>query len=127
MEIARADGLDPEAVGRVVEGSNLVIDCIGLPPERMADHPKTAHVISTAARRTGARCLQISSYWSFVPHEGEVVSEEHPREGGHEWFRMRREAEDVMLAAGGAAGVGYWRSRGGVEGAGWSLCRGAPP
>ena len=102
VEIATADALDSEAVGRVVEGSDLVIDCIGLPPERMADHPKTARVISTAARGTGARCLQISSYWSFFPHDGEVVSEDHPRRGGHEWFRLRRKAEDVMLAAGTA-------------------------
>jgi nucleoside-diphosphate-sugar epimerase len=82
VEIATADALDPEAVGRAVEGSDLVIDSIGLPPERMADHPKTARVISTAARGTGARCLQISSYWSFFPHQGEVVNEEHPRRGG---------------------------------------------
>lgn len=86
VEIATADALEPDLVSRVVEGSDLVIDCIGLPPERMADHPKTARVISTAARAAGARCLQISSYWSFFPHEGEVVGEDHPRESGHEWF-----------------------------------------
>jgi nucleoside-diphosphate-sugar epimerase len=102
VEIATADALDSEAIGRVVEDSGLVIDCIGLPADRMADHPKTAQVISRAARTAGARCLQISSYWSFFPHEGEVVNEDHPRRGGHEWFRLRREAEDVMLAAGAA-------------------------
>jgi len=102
VEIATADALDAESTAKVVEGSDLVIDCIGLPPERMADHPKTARVISAAARAVGARCLQISSNWPFFPHEGEVVSEHHPRQGGHEWFRLRRDAEDVMLAAGAA-------------------------
>ena len=102
VEVAAADALDAESIGRAVEGCDLVIDCIGLPPDRMADHPKTAHVISQAARTAGARCLQISSYWSFFPHQGEVVNEAHPRRGGHEWFRLRREAEDVMLAAGAA-------------------------
>jgi nucleoside-diphosphate-sugar epimerase len=102
VDTATADALDTESTGRAVEGCDLVIDCIGLPPDRMADHPKTAHVISQAARTAGARCLQISSYWSFFPHQGEVVNEAHPRRGGHEWFRLRREAEDVMLAAGAA-------------------------
>jgi len=102
VEVAAADALDAESIGRAVEGCDLVIDCIGLPPDRMADHPKTVHVISQAARTAGARCLQISSYWSFFPHQGEVVNEAHPRRGGHEWFRLRREAEDVMLAAGAA-------------------------
>ncbi len=100
--IATADALDPAAVARVVDGSDLVVDCIGLPPERMADHPKTARVIAEAARETGARCLQISSYWAFLPHRGESVSEGHPREGGHRWFQLRREAEDAMLASGAA-------------------------
>jgi nucleoside-diphosphate-sugar epimerase len=102
VETAAADALDADAVAGVAKGCDLVVDCVGLPPERMADHPKTARVISGAARRAGARCLQVSSYWSFIPHRGEVVNEEHPREGGHEWFRLRREAEDVMLSAGAA-------------------------
>lgn len=25
-----------------------------------------------------------------------MVSESHPREGGHRWFRLRREAEDIV-------------------------------
>lgn len=102
VEIAAADARDSEAISGVVEECDLVVDCIGLPAERMADHVATARVISGAARAAGARCLQISSYWSFFPHRGEVVSEEHSRRGGHRWFRLRREAEDVMLGAGAA-------------------------
>ena len=30
------------------------------------------------------------------------MSETHPREGGHPWFQLRREAEDILLAAGAA-------------------------
>lgn len=102
VEIAVADALDPAATHRAVGGCDLVVDCIGLPPERMRDHVATARVISTAARDAGARCLQVSSYWSFFPQTTEVMNEAHPRRGGHEWFRMRREAEDAMLAAGAA-------------------------
>lgn len=102
VRTAAVDALDPDAVARVVEGCDLVVDCIGLPPERMADHPRIARVVSEAARRASARCVQISSYWSFLPHDGEVVDERHPRRGGHAWFRLRREAEDIFLAAGAA-------------------------
>lgn len=102
VEIRTADALDREATAAAVAGCDLVVDCIGLPPERMADHPRTAAVITAAAQEHRARCLQVSSYWSFFPQQEEVISESHPRQDGHEWFRLRREAEDIMLAAGAA-------------------------
>lgn len=102
IELAEADALDPAALERAVDGCELVVDCIGLPAERMADHPATARHVVAAARAVGARCLQVSSFWAFFPHRGEVVDESHPRTGGHEWFRLRRAAEDVMLEAGAA-------------------------
>jgi nucleoside-diphosphate-sugar epimerase len=102
VELAEADALDPEALSRALDGCDLAVDCIGLPPERMADHPATGRNLVAAARSAGARLLQVSSYWAFLPHRGEEVSESHPRQGGHEWFRLRREAEDVLLDAGAA-------------------------
>jgi nucleoside-diphosphate-sugar epimerase len=102
VELAVADALDPAALARAVNGCELVVDAIGLPPERMGDHPATARNVAAAAEAVGARCLQVSSFWSFLPHHGEVVSETHPRQGGHPWFRLRREAEDILLAAGAA-------------------------
>ena len=42
VEIATADALDPESLARAVERCDLVVDAIGLPPERMSDHPATA-------------------------------------------------------------------------------------
>lgn len=102
VETVAADALDPRALTAAVSGCELVIDCIGLPPERMADHPATAGNVVVAAAAAGARCLQVSSFWAFLPHHGEVVDESHPRRGGHRWFRLRREAEDAMLAGGAA-------------------------
>lgn len=102
VELVAADALDPEALSRAVDGCELVVDAIGLPPERMADHPVTARNVAAAAGAAGARCLQVSSFWAFFPHRGEVVSESHPRQGGHSWFQLRREAEDILLAAGAA-------------------------
>jgi len=102
VELTAADALDPEALARALDGCELAVDCIGLPAERMPDHPATARRLAAAARAAGARCLQVSSFWAFLPHRGEVVDERHPREGGHAWFRFRREAEDVLLDAGAA-------------------------
>lgn len=100
VEIAAADALDAASLGEAVGGSELVVDCIGLPPRHMADHPRVARTVARAAESAGARCLQVSSYWSFLPHRGEVVDESHPRQGGHDWFRWRRQAEDILLEAG---------------------------
>ena len=102
VELVAADAMDPGSLRVAVEGAELVVDAIGLPPDRMADHPATARNLAAAAGAVGARCLQISSYWSFLPHQGTLVDERHPREGGHEWFRWRREAEDIMLESGAA-------------------------
>jgi nucleoside-diphosphate-sugar epimerase len=87
---------------RAVAGADLVVDCIGLPADQMHLHPKAAAGIAAAARHAGARCLQISSFWPYLPVQRLPVDERHPREGGNELVRARREAEDVMLAAGAA-------------------------
>jgi nucleoside-diphosphate-sugar epimerase len=102
VEIATADAVDADSLARAVEDCDLVVDAIGLPPEQMSDHPVTARNVASAAGAAGARCLLVSSYWAFFPHRGEVVHESHPREGGHPWFRYRREAEDILLGAGAA-------------------------
>jgi len=102
VERAVGDATDPESLRSAVAGCDLVVDCIGLPPERMGDHPKTALNLAAAIGKTGARCLLVCSYWSYFPHREEIVNEEHPREGGHDWFRWRREAEDILHEAGAA-------------------------
>lgn len=102
VELAVADALDAAAVGAAVEGCDVVVDCIGLPPERMDDHAATARVVVRAAREAGARCLQVSSYWSFLPVQRLPLDETRPRKGGNHYIRARRAAEDVMLENGAA-------------------------
>lgn len=94
--------MDFGSLAAALEGCDLVIDCIGLPGDRMADHPLTARNIAQFVRRSGARCVQVSSYWSFMPIQELPVSERHPREDGPPWARLRREAEDILRNAGGA-------------------------
>lgn len=97
-----ADATDAAAVVAAVEGCDLVVDCIGLPGDRMALHEVTARNIARAATGMGVRLLHVSSCWAYLPLEGDVVDEDHPREGGGPFIRARRAAEDVMLEAGAA-------------------------
>jgi nucleoside-diphosphate-sugar epimerase len=96
------DAMEYDSLAVALEGCDLVIDCIGLPGERMAEHPATARNIAQFVRRSGVRCMQVSSYWSFMPLKALPVSERHRREGGPPWACFRRETEDILRNAGGA-------------------------
>jgi nucleoside-diphosphate-sugar epimerase len=97
-----ADATDAAQMRAAVEGCDLVVDCVGLPADRMADHPVTARAIIAAAADSGARSLHVSSFWGFLPLQRLPVDETHPRAGGNAYILARRAAEDVMLAGGAA-------------------------
>jgi nucleoside-diphosphate-sugar epimerase len=84
------------------EGCDLVIDCIGLPGDLMEQHPATARAIVNAATAVGARCVQVSSFWAFLPLQRQPLTESHPRTAGNSYIRARRDAEDIMREAGAA-------------------------
>lgn len=102
IEKRAADIADADATLRAVEECELIYDCIGLPPAQMQLHPVTARNIARARARSQARCVQVSSYWAYYPQVGTTMNESHPRSGGTPWMRWRREAEDILLAAGAA-------------------------
>jgi len=102
VEKRPADILDADATMRAIEGCDLVYDCIGLPGDLMHLHPVTARNTASAARRTNARCIQVSSYWAYYPQVRAEMNENHPRSGGPPWVRYRRKAEDVLYEAGAA-------------------------
>ncbi len=97
-----ADVLDAQQTLRAIDGCDLVYDCIGLPGDQMHLHPVTARNIAQALERTRARCIQVSSYWSYYPQVHAQMDETHPRRGGPPWIAWRREAEDILFAAGAA-------------------------
>jgi nucleoside-diphosphate-sugar epimerase len=102
IEKRQADMLDEDETLRAVEDCDLVYDCIGLPPAQMHLHPLTARNIARALRQTKARCVQVSSYWAYFPQARAQMNESHPRTDGAAWVRYRREAEDILFAAGAA-------------------------
>ncbi len=102
IEKQPADMRDAGETLRAVDGCDLVYDCIGLPGDLMHLHPVTARNIAAALKQTGARCVQVSSYWSYYPQLRPRMDESHPRSGGPPWVRWRREAEDILYDAGAA-------------------------
>ena len=105
-ELVEADAMDPNAMDldalvRAIEGFRLVYDCIGA-PEKIARYPAMARNLAIAASKTGAKVVHVSSYRSYFPLVYSPLDEEHPREGGPDWARYRREGEDVLLASGAA-------------------------
>ena len=97
-----ADVRDENQTLRAIDGCDLVYDCIGLPGDQMHLHPVTARNIEQALERTKARCVQVSSYWSYYPQVRAEMNETHPRRGGPPWVVWRRDAEDILFAAGAA-------------------------
>ncbi len=102
FERATADARDPAALLRAVDGCDLIVDCIGLPAAEMADHARAARSIAAALKQTGARGLQVSSFWAYLPVQKLPLDEAHPRDGGNPSIRARRAAEDILQQAGAA-------------------------
>jgi nucleoside-diphosphate-sugar epimerase len=102
VEKRPGDAMDPGSLARALEGCDTVVDCIGLPGDRMADHPTTARNLARFVEDSHAHCVQVSSYWSFIPVRELPLSERHPREGGPPWACYRRAAEDILREAGAA-------------------------
>jgi nucleoside-diphosphate-sugar epimerase len=102
IEKTPADALDADALARAVAGCDLVVDCIGLPAGEMHNHAPTARNIAAAVKGTGARLLQVSSFWAYLPIRRLPLDEAHPRAGGNAYIEARRAAEDILQNAGAA-------------------------
>lgn len=97
-----ADARDLDGLQAAIAGCDLVVDCIGLPLDRMDQHEATARNVAAAAA-TGTRVLHVASFWSFLPVRSLPIDEDHRCEGGNQFARARRAAEDVN--------AGRWRGR----------------
>ncbi len=102
VEKTPADARDATTLARAVGACDLVVDCIGLPAGAMHEHAITARNVAAAAKGAGARLMQISSYWAYLPLQRTPLDETHPRTGGNAYIAARREAEDILQAAGAA-------------------------
>jgi len=101
-DIFPADALNERDLAAAIEGFPLVYDCIGLPADKMYEHPETARRLTAAAQSAGARIVHVPSFWAYLPLQKSPLNESHPRQGGCDWVQYRREAEDVLREAGAA-------------------------
>ena len=102
IEKVAADLLQADETRRAIESADIVFDCLGLPGDQMHLHPIAARHLADAVCAAKVKCVQVSSYWAYLPLRRSPLNEDHPREGGTAWMRYRREAEDILLAAGAA-------------------------
>jgi nucleoside-diphosphate-sugar epimerase len=100
VERRAADLTDAAAAIEVAAGCDLIFHCVGLPLERFPDHVTLARHTAAAMSAHAARGLLVTSYWSYGPGDDTPMSEDRPLAPGSEAARVRREQEDVMLAAG---------------------------
>ncbi|MCF7687699.1 MAG: NAD(P)H-binding protein [Cephaloticoccus sp.] len=95
-----AHGVAP--LHQALDGCDLVFNCLGLPPALMHLHPVVAGNLAEAVAKGRARCVLVSSFWSYLPLVAASLDASHPRVGGPPWTRLRREAEDILRTAGAA-------------------------
>jgi nucleoside-diphosphate-sugar epimerase len=92
----------PEQVRQAIAGCDVVFHCLGLPMDRIADHPIAARNVAAAIAGGDTRCVHVSSYWAYIPIRRLPLTEDHPRTDGNFAVRMRREAEDILQQASAA-------------------------
>jgi nucleoside-diphosphate-sugar epimerase len=102
VEIHVADLRSPEAAVRAAEGCDTILHAVGLPYPEFRDHPLLARSTRRAMEQTGARCVLVSSAYSYLPGAPGLLTEDHPRGAWAFKAAMRMEQEDILLGAGAA-------------------------
>lgn len=95
-----ADAADAGALRAALDGCDMVFDCVGMTAGGTEAFVAHAQGLATVVRELGLRCVQVSSWWSYMPLSSQRLDETHPRTGGPALAQARRAAEDALLAAG---------------------------
>ena len=101
-ESPEVDVRDADALAFALTGYKLAFDCLVTSLDDPADYTSAARNLAIAAAKTGVKIIHVSNYWSYCPISRLPLDEDHPREGGPDWAKHRREGEDVLLATGAA-------------------------
>lgn len=106
VEIAPADILDPASIEGALAGAGAVVYAVGVPYPQFELHPVLMRKAVEAARRAGvARMAVVSSVYSYGAPQTGRVAESHPRQPQARKGRLRKEQEDIALAADGRGGL----------------------
>jgi nucleoside-diphosphate-sugar epimerase len=99
-EIVTADLADPDAARRAARGVETIVYAVGVPYAQFELHPQLMRTTLEAAQAEGVRSLLlVSSVYAYAPGTGGLVDESYPRTPPSRKGRLRKEQEDLVLAA----------------------------
>jgi nucleoside-diphosphate-sugar epimerase len=101
-----ADFQDPQATAKAAEGIDTIFYLAGVPYNQFALHPTLTRGALDAAKAAGVeRFVHVSTVYPYGLPQTELVEETHPRNPHTFKGRMRKEQEDLVLAAHNSNGL----------------------
>jgi nucleoside-diphosphate-sugar epimerase len=105
-ELFSADLSDIAAARRAAHGVETIVYTVGVPYEQFELHPQLMRTTLEAAHAEGVRSiLLVSNVYSYSAGTGRLVDESYPRQPPSRKGVLRKEQEDLVLAAHGAGHV----------------------
>src|SRR6516165_7896359 len=106
VEYCAADLNDREAAARGARGVDTIFYTVGVPYPEFEKHPKLTRIALAAAASAGVRqFVHLSTVYPYGVPQQEFVSESHARNPKAFKGRMRKEQEDLVLAADNPTGM----------------------
>ena len=106
VECCAADLSDQVAAAPAAAGVDTIFYTVGVPYPQFEQHPKLTRVALEAAAAAGVQhFVHLSTVYPYGVPQQEFVSESHPRNPKAFKGRMRKEQEDLVLAANNPKGM----------------------
>jgi nucleoside-diphosphate-sugar epimerase len=106
VEYCEADLADPLAAARAAAGVGTIFYTVGVPYTQFQLHPKLTRTALEAAMSAGvSRFVHVSTVYPYGIPQTNLVSESHPRNPVAFKGKMRKEQEDLVMAADLRAGM----------------------
>src|SRR5215469_6696401 len=105
VEYCAADLSDRVAAARAAAGVDTIFYTVGVPYPQFEQHPKLTRVLEAAAAAGVRYFVHLSTVYPYGVPQQEFVSESHPRNPKAFKGRMRKEQEDLVLAANNPKGM----------------------
>jgi nucleoside-diphosphate-sugar epimerase len=100
VEVVGADLMDPAGAATAAAGMDAVLYAVGVPYHRFDLHPPMMRATVAAAKAAGVRRLiHISNVYPYGRPQTTLVAETHPLAPHTFKGRMRKEQEEIVLAA----------------------------
>jgi nucleoside-diphosphate-sugar epimerase len=105
-DLAIWDPAKPETASAALEGIQTLVYLVGVPYTEFRLHPILFEQVLTAAIEKGVeRCTLVGTVYPFGLAQTTLVREDHPRNPQTFKGRMRKEQEDILLAADAAGRI----------------------